>query len=250
MSFFKKFFVKKEEPLPEPVDLSALVADMHSHLIPGIDDGAPHMDEAIHLITELAAMGYRKLITTPHIFSDIHRNTAAIILEGRDRVRAELKARAIDIEFDAAAEYYLDDHFEQLLERKELLTFGKNYVLFELSFVQDQPSLARAIFHMILAGYRPVLAHPERYEYWHGNFARYEELVEKDVLLALNINSLTGQYGDGVKRTAYKLIDAGMVSFLGSDCHHVGHLGLMQQARNNLHLRNLIDTGKLLNSTL
>jgi len=239
----------KEAPLP-PADLSLVGIDMHSHFIPGIDDGAQNMEETMFLLRSMKDLGYKKVITTPHVFTDLYRNTPEIILSGLDRVREEVKKEGLELEIDAAAEYYLDENFEDLIEQKKLLTFGKNYVLFELGFVQEPPTLSRAIFHMHLQGYKPVLAHPERYEYWDGRMSKYEELIDRDVLIQLNMNCLTGHYGQKVKETSEKMVDAGLVHFIGSDCHHPGHLGMMHEVRTNPKLHKLINSGKLLNMSL
>jgi protein-tyrosine phosphatase len=249
MSIFSKFRRKKETQR-EPADLSLVGVDMHSHLIPGIDDGAKTMEESLHLIQELSNFGFNKLITTPHIMSDFYRNDRDTILRGRDEVRKSLASCNMDVEFDAAAEYYLDEHFEELIEKKEILTIGESYVLFELSFMQEPNSMKRAIFNLQMAGYKPILAHPERYLYFNANFEKYEELFERDVLLQLNINSLTGTYGDTVQRTAQKLIGKNMVAFLGTDTHHEGHLGLINSSLVRSGLHQLIRSGKLLNKEL
>lgn len=250
MSIFSKLFQSEKKTEVIPVDFSVLGIDLHSHLLPGIDDGAQTMEDSIRLITQMQELGFSRFITTPHIFQDLYRNTPEIILPKLEEVRAELKRREIDVRIDAAAEYYLDETFEALIESKSLLTFGKNYVLFELSFVMEPASLHHCIFNMQLQGYRPVLAHPERYEYWHTDFSKYESLVEKGVLLQLNTNCLTGHYGPGVKKTSERMIDAGIISFVGSDCHHNGHTELLRQVRTSSGLRKLIDSGKLLNGTL
>ncbi len=109
MGLFSKLF-KKPEPL-QPIDLGMIGVDMHSHLIPGIDDGAPNIEASLSLIRHFVDLGYRKIITTPHVMSDYYRNTSEIITSGRDTVREALKNAQIDIAFDAAAEYYLDEHF-------------------------------------------------------------------------------------------------------------------------------------------
>jgi protein-tyrosine phosphatase len=250
MSFLKRFFQTKEEPTEEPFDFSSVLVDMHSHLIPGIDDGAETMEDSIRLITNLRDLGFKKLITTPHIFWDLYRNTPETILPGLDLVRKELVIRNIDVELHAAAEYYLDENFENLIEQKKLLTFGGNYILFELSFASEPPNLQRALFNMSLQGYRPILAHPERYEYWNPNFQKYIDLHEKDVLLQLNLNCLTGHYGPTIKKVSEKMIDAGIVSFIGTDCHHDGHVELLRSLQTNKKLRQLLESGTLKNIQL
>jgi tyrosine-protein phosphatase YwqE len=181
----------------------------------------------------------------------MYKNTPEIILDKLALVREELKRREMDVEIEAAAEYYCDDHFEKQIEEGKLLTFGKKkFVLFEISFAAENVNLGRAIFNMRLAGYQPILAHPERYEYWHGDFSKYESMLDKDVMLQLNVNSLTGQYGPSCKRISERLIEKGMVSFIGTDCHHMGHVQLTHQARQMPVLRRLIDSGNLLHHEL
>lgn len=242
-------FFKKGRTQPA-ADLSILGCDVHSHLIPTIDDGAKSIQDSIHLIAELHALGYKKLITTPHIMSDYFKNTPDIILKGLNDVRTGLKKAKINIEIEAAAEYYLDYDFERKLAEDKLLTFGDNYLLFEISYLNPPDNLYNSIFKMQTQGYKPVLAHPERYNYFHNNFKIYESLIEKGALLQLNINSLTGYYSEPTKKIAQQMIEKGMISFLGSDCHHAGHIGLMQKAITENHLQQLINSGKLLNQSL
>lgn len=224
---------------------------MHSHLLPGIDDGATDLEDSMQIILHLKELGYHRFITTPHIFWDMYRNTPDIIREKLAIVKEELIRRQIPVEIEAAAEYYCDEHFEKEIEAQTLLTFGtKKYVLFEISFAQENVNLGRAIFNMRLAGYTPILAHPERYEFWHGDFRKYESMLDKDVHLQLNINSLTGQYGPDTRRISERLIDRGMITFLGSDCHHMGHVQLMNTARTHPYFKKLIDSGNLLNAEL
>jgi len=252
-NFLSSLFKKKREQklLSEPVSLSKVHTDMHSHFLPGIDDGAATLDDSIELIRAMQEQGYQKLITTPHIYSDIYKNTSQIILEKLALVKEELVRREINVSLEAAAEYFCDEHFETLIESRDILSFGEQkYVLLEISFMDENANLQRALFNLRLAGYKPILAHPERYEYWHGNFSKYEKYYDQEIILQLNINSLTGQYGPGVKRISERLIDKGMIQFLGSDCHHTGHLKLMEAAVRNPHLQKLIDSGKLLNHTL
>ena len=249
MSFLKKFFSSsaQKEIEAEPIDMSLVLVDMHSHLIPGIDDGAKDMEDSIQLIQKLIEFGYRHIITTPHIYKELYPNTKEIILNGKEAVVAELKRRNIEVCFEAAAEYFLDEHFMELIEKQEILTWGGNHVLFELSFDSEPYYFKNATFQLQLNGYQPVLAHPERYLYWHERFSNYENVAEKDVMLQLNINSLTGQYGPMVKKMSEKLIDAGLVSFLGTDTHHQGHVNLWNTARKNAHLRKLVESGNLKN---
>jgi tyrosine-protein phosphatase YwqE len=242
--------ILRQPKLLEPADLSVLKVDMHSHLVPGIDDGAATPKDSLEMLERFAALGYKKVVTTPHIMSDFYRNSSDTVRKGRDLLSELAFQKGIEIEIEVAAEYYLDEYFEDLLIKRDLLTFGNNHLLFELAFMQAPNMLKNVVFELQMAGYKPVLAHPERYPYWHTEFEKYQEFIEKDVLLQLNINSLTGTYGPQVKKVAEKLIDSGMVQLLGSDCHHIGHLDLMETARRLPHLHKLLESGNLLNATL
>lgn len=249
MGFLGKLF-GFEKKLP-PIDIAGLVkADMHSHLIPGIDDGSKSLEESINLIRSFKQYGYSKIITTPHIMSDYYKNTPQIINEGLTRLREELSRQKIDMQIEAAAEYYLDFDFSDLIQKEKLLTFGKNYLLFEVSYLNEPDNIDAIIFELQTSGYNVILAHPERYPFWYNNFKRFETLKDKDVLFQLNINSLAGHYSPGAKKTAEKLIDLGMVEFIGTDCHHANHLKFLEEALCQPAAHQLVQSGKLLNHTL
>ena len=246
------FNILKRKPrrLDTPVDLSVLGTDVHSHFVPGIDDGAATVEDSLQMITEMYHMGYKKVITTPHTMSDYYRNTSDMILSGKDKVKLALTAAEIPIEIEAASEYYLDFDFERKLKEEKLLTFGNKYLLFEISYMNPPDNLYHVIFEMQLQGYKPVLAHPERYNFWHTDFEKYEDFVDKGVLLQMNINSLTGYYSMSTKKIAEQMIDKNMISFLGTDCHHMGHIDLMKKVVYETHLQKLMENGKLLNKEL
>jgi len=248
MGILDRLFGKKNK-LP-PIDLGKLNVDMHSHLIPGIDDGAPTVQASIELIQELHAMGYTKLITTPHIMSDFYKNTPEIINSGLENMRAELKERNIPVELDAAAEYYMDFDFEAKVDGKNLMTFGENYVLFEISFINEPEQIDNVVFKMRTSGYTPVLAHVERYPYWYSRPEQYEKLVDMGVLLQLNIGSLGGQYGPQAMKIGRQLIDNNMIDLLGTDCHNMQYVAALRSALTDPYLHKVIESGKLLNAGL
>lgn len=247
MGIMSKFLGKKKT---DPVDYSVIGVDMHSHFIPGVDDGSPNLEVSLQLIGEMAAMGYKKLITTPHIMVDYYPNVKADLKARAEALRHELKAAGVDIALEISAEYYADNHFMELIERDELMPFGDNYILFEVSFSQAPDNLNNTIFELQHRGYKPILAHPERYPYWVGNMKRMQDFLDRDVLLQLNINSLTGTYSPQVAKFSEKLLDSGMIAFLGSDCHHEGHQMLMKRAAENKFLKAYLESGVCLNGNL
>jgi len=115
-------FSKKNQRIP--LDLSVLKTDMHSHLIPGIDDGCKTIDDTIAILYKFKELGYKKIITTPHIMSDFYRNNSEIILSGLEKVREEIKRINLDIEIEAAAEYYFDETLASLIKLIFLLFFS------------------------------------------------------------------------------------------------------------------------------
>ena len=243
MSFLKNLFSSTSKTA---FDLGQFEVDMHSHLIPGIDDGSPSMDHSIALLAKFEQLGYRKVITTPHILNDVYPNTAENILSGLANVQEEIKRLGLKIEIEAAAEYYCDESFLPLIERNEILSFGSNFVLMEFGFLSPSQYEAQALFNLQVAGYVPVIAHYERYPYYFGDFKKVDALRERNIQIQVNLNSLTGHYGPGVKKMAEQLIKNKQVDFLGTDCHRMEHLTLLENKLNlsifkdieALHLKN------------
>jgi len=233
MGIFSRLFGRRRGKKLPPVDLSVLKVDMHSHLIPGIDDGSRSMDESIALLAKFESLGYQKVITTPHIMSDYYKNTPEIILGGLREVQEIAKQLGLKIQIEAAAEYYFDETLLDRLKRKEkLLTFAGNRVLFEFSMMSKPDQIEQLLFEMLTQNYIPVLAHFERYTFFFGSVDQAVKWREKGVEIQMNLNSLTGHYGPQIKRQAERLVDAGAVDFVASDCHRMDHLLLME---NSLH---------------
>ena len=225
--------------------------DIHSHLIPGIDDGAKDMERSIQLILSLKEMGYTKLITTPHV-SDMFPNSSKIILDGYSKLKTELIKRNINIEIDVAAEYYADETFEVLLNKKDILTFGgnKKYLLFELSYFTEPQDLESLIQDIKLAGYTPVLAHPERYVYFHDSIDFYLNLKSTGVLFQINLNSIVNYYSDEIGKVVKALIHHGLVDFIGSDTHHKRHTSFLKTSFSHSTYRKIFKKNTILNDTL
>jgi len=248
LNLFRKIF--KSEPKLQPISLSTFGTDIHCHLIPGIDDGSPDMESSINMIKKYVALGYRKIITTPHIMCDYYKNTPEIILKGLEDVRNELQKQNISIEISAAAEYNLDDGLEVLIAKKQLLTFGDNHVLFELPFMNEPQNFQETVFNLQMAGYKPVLAHPERYSYWYNNFEKYDELKSRGVLLQLNLLSLAGHYSPQTKKVAEKMVEADLIDVVGTDCHRLEHLITIEEHLTSKYFHRLADKTNLMNKFL
>ncbi|MFM2207687.1 MAG: hypothetical protein RL213_1662 [Bacteroidota bacterium] len=235
---------KETETFPELHDFSAVGTDIHSHLIPGIDDGVTDLVESVAMLRGFQELGYRKVVTTPHIMSDYFRNTPEIILSGLEKVKEAAKAEGLRLEIEAAAEYYVDEQFVQAVKRKDkLLTIGGNHLLFEISYINPPDNVFTLPFDLLMQGYVPVLAHPERYPYWYGKDAVYEQLKEQGVLFQLNTNSIVGYYGPAARKCAEHLIDRGMIDFIGSDMHGARHLEALRRVVNEKYYWKLVDRG-------
>ena len=242
-------FKKKVRQRP---DLSGLVTDMHSHLLPGIDDGSEDVSTSLELIEGLTDLGYQKFIATPHILWDIYKNDISTITPAYDELIAALKEKNIDVPFRFAAEYFLDYHIDELIEEKKpLLTLKDNMVLVEFSFISAPLDLKEKLFSLQLAGYQPIIAHPERYGYLSRNKDMFKELKEAGYLFQVNLLSLTGYYGKIPFELANHLLKNKYIDLLGTDLHHIRHLTALQLSPQLTDtVKFLQDSGTLLNPTL
>jgi tyrosine-protein phosphatase YwqE len=219
---------------------------MHSHLIPAVDDGSPGVEESLTLIRGMLDLGYEKLITSPHVMQDMYPNTPSTIGMGLD----EIKRSWADVPLQAAAEYFLDDHVLDIIQRDErLMTIKDNMVLMEFSFISPPLGVKEMIFELQMKGYQPILAHPERYTYFHRQPREYEELKAAGCLFQSNILSFSGYYGGSVKDAAEYLVNHNLLDLLGSDLHHDRHLSSLRQLPFTPSLQKLMDR-QLLNAAL
>lgn len=218
--------------------MSFLGTDLHSHLLPGIDDGSPDLETSLALISTLSQLGYDKLITTPHIMQGQYPNDRSTILPAYERVNAALADRGIAVTLRAAAEYFLDPGLIEAIQNDEpLLTLSGEKLLVEISFAAPPLQLHEFLYQLQMKGYEPVLAHPERYKYYHGDLEQYKKLMDVGCELQLNLLSFTGYYGKDVRKAALKLLDKQWAAYLGTDLHHGRHAE---------GLRRLLSDGSLL----
>ena len=242
------FFKKTRSPA---ADLSWLGTDIHSHLLPGIDDGARDMTGSLQLIKGLSDLGYTQIITTPHILWEMYPNTTEIIQSGAAGVQEGLDEAGYGVGFRAAAEYFMDDHFvEELKAKSPLLTIKDNLVLVEFSMVTAPFDLMDILFELQLQAYQPIIAHPERYIYLRNKKAFFDELKEHGCFFQVNLLSLIGHYGTSVQEQAEYLLKKGYYDYAGTDLHTHKHLEALQKAASSPALSRLKDSGLIKNHLL
>lgn len=195
-------------------------------------------------------MGYKRLVATPHVMMDIYPNTTDIVTQTYQTFKKELDKHNISIDLFCAAEYFMDEAFGKLVEKEDLLTIFGKYVLIEMSTLSIFPKHHEFIFKLKTKGYLPILAHPERYTYFHKEFDQYENLKNMGCLFQVNILSLQGYYGKKIKAVAYKLLENKMIDFLGTDTHHQKHIESLQMAIENPKLNQAISSYSFQNDIL
>lgn len=220
---FKKWFAKKESFYG---DFAFLQIDMHSHLIPGIDDGSQSAEDSIRFIEALRSLGWRGFVTTPHILSDLYPNTPITIEKAYAPLKSLIKEEFL---LEYAAEYMVDEYFEQIIKSEKPLTFNQNHVLIEMSYLAESRNLKDVIFSLRIKGFQPVLAHPERYNFYHRDLSVLADLKDMGCYFQLNLLSLSGYYGSSVQKVAMKLLAEKQYEFAGTDLHHDRHLAALQE---------------------
>jgi tyrosine-protein phosphatase YwqE len=233
-------FFKKKDKLKKEVtfDYGSIKVDMHSHVLPGIDDGAQTPEESIVLIRQMMSLGIEKIIATPHIMADFYRNTKETIGNALEVLKEAVEKEGIDIKIEAAAEHYFDETFEARVINDELMVMGGKYVLFEYSFINQPPNAYPVIQKILDKGYKPILAHPERYPYL--DLEKYKNLHYWGCDFQLNTISLTGYYGRDVKERAEMLIDNQLIDFISSDMHHPRHAAAFKDALRTTYIKKLL----------
>jgi protein-tyrosine phosphatase len=244
------FFKKNTQAATTYTQLPVTV-DMHSHILPGIDDGSPDVETSLLLVRGLYDLGIRTCIATPHIIGDLYRNSDETIEPALAALQQACTAAALPMQLGAAAEYMLDDYFMELLHSgKPLRTLHQNLLLTELPYTSEPANLQEMLFHIITGGYQPVLAHPERYFYFHHDPEQYKWLKDLGFILQVNLLSLTGYYGKNVARAAKYILDEGLAGMVGTDLHHGRHLAALQSSSNQQLFHKYVEDGILKNKEL
>ncbi|PKQ44054.1 tyrosine-protein phosphatase [Confluentibacter flavum] len=223
--FSKKYFIK---------DLLEGFVDIHNHILPAIDDGAKNTEESLNLIKKLMALGIKQFIPTPHIMQDFYPNTFETIGDAYQKLLEALPRKILkDITINPAAEYMLDNHFDILLETESLYPLKGKYILVEMSYFQAPINLEDILYKLKTKGYIPVLAHPERYSFYHNKFEYYKKLKKLGCLFQLNLLSLGNHYGKSVEKVALNLLDEQLIDFVGSDVHNENHINKITELHVN-----------------
>ena len=220
-------FIKKKPVLKDLIPEGHI--DIHSHLLPGIDDGAKSFDDSLRLIQALIGFGMSEFVTTPHCIQHVWDNSTEKIKITEVATLKELEKHEIKIPFRVAAEYMMDDHFVKLFQSGDVLTLKDKYVLVEMSYLNAPIQLYEILFDLQVSGYIPVLAHPERYLFYHSNFDEYLKLKKAGCLFQLNLPTVVGYYGEAILKISEKLLQKGLYDFVGSDVHHDNHIGAFEQ---------------------
>ena len=234
-------FFKNKKSSSEGSSYFPFKTDMHSHILPGIDDGSPDVETSIMLVKGLLELGVSSSIATPHIIGDLYRNDAVSINTALKLLQDELTKQHIDFKVSAAAEYMLDSYFFELLaDKTKLLTIKDNIVLTEFSYASVPEDPGKMSFAIIMEGYAPVLAHPERYPYYYGNYKMYHHLADLGFLLQVNLLSLAGYYGKEAYKVAQYLLKNDLVSYVGTDMHHERHFRGLSDKKNRQAFEKLL----------
>ncbi len=196
--------------------------DIHSHILPGIDDGAKDISESSELIKKMKEIGFSKIIGTPHTYPGFYDNSNNSIKESFQKIK-NLNIKNVTIGF--ASEYMIDESLIEKSKNEELLTLKDNYILIELPFIDLPNYCFEVLFQLNTNGYKTILAHPERYKYLSDDkFKFLKKLKSFGCKFQLNLLSLTGHYGKNVLNFSEKLIKFGYIDFVGSDTHNIIHL--------------------------
>lgn len=212
--------------LPESFFVGA--CDIHSHLLPGVDDGFPTVEKTLAGLAFMERHGFKKLKMTPHFMKDNPQNTREAI-EQKFKSFLDEHGNAVPVELTLGGEYMLDACFpERFAEGFLTLDRDHTLVLCETSYMMADPMAREMIYQIMLKGFQPVIAHPERYMY--ASMPLYKRWKQKDYLLQLNLLSLGGAYGKPARDKARELLKEGMYDYVGSDLHRIENVDQMLAA--------------------
>lgn len=238
------FFSKK----PKVSNLAWLGVDMHSHILPGIDDGAETVDQSLKLLERLHALGLSTFHFTPHVFAEMYPNTWETVAAAYNLLLEKLPA---GIKTSFAAEYMVDSGFEKkCTDSNQLLLLPNQHILVEMSYIQESHSIDSVLFDLQVQGLNPILAHPERYVYYQGDLDKIRRFREAGVLLQVNLLSLIGYYGNRERKAAKWLAEQGWIDLVGTDVHHERHVNALELGLQQENLTKVLQNCTIKNAAL
>ena len=244
LSLFRKQYT------PKPI-FEALGTDMHCHLIPRVDDGSKCIKESIECLNTLAAVGYKKVIITPHFQHPRFDNDEDDICRRFEEAKRQAAEAGVEIEIAGiGGEYRIDSGFKNRLENPRFLKVGGKYVLVEFSLHQQMMGVDEMIFDMQMNGYEVILAHPERYPYLNVQGDRMEQLKNQGVYFQINALSLGGFYGDEARIKAFEMLERGWVEFMGTDTHNTMYAKALIDLSNNRKVAKVLEKYEFKNKEL
>ncbi len=250
MSLWNKLFKKKSHNTPSAGKLAWVGCDMHNHILPGIDDGCKSIEDSLKLIQGLQELGINKCVATPHIMHGVHNNTPKTIHDAYRKLKVALDTQGIKFDLQYSAEYMIDDHLDTLVQNDDLCPLPNRHMLIEMSYLAESKALFQIIKDVQEKGYQPILAHPERYNYYHQNFKVYKEIKDAGCMLQLNLLSISRYYGEHVKSAALTLVKSGMYDLVGTDMHHEKHLNALNQVATKYDIFGLLSDNPIKNATI
>ncbi len=214
--------------------------DIHSHILPGIDDGAKNISESNKLIKGMKELGFYQIIATPHTYPGLYDNSSESILKSYENIKT---ANINEVKISCASEYMIGSYLIQKAEKKELLCLKDNFVLIEMSFFSKPINLFDIIFKIRVNGYIPVIAHPERYRFFYNDINSYHKLKDSGCMFQLNLLSTVGFYGKAVLRFSQKLLKENLIDFVGSDIHNKNYINFFYE---NVKIKNIDNFKKII----
>lgn len=243
------FFHKKPSPDESRLCFST---DIHCHVLPGVDDGSPDLETSLALVEAQERMGIKRVFASPHVTLGVFENTPETIAGPREELRKALAEKGVSVELNNHAEYRIDDFSLAQIDSPQVMKLPGDYVMIENPFSSEPGLLDKIVFDLQVKGFRPVLAHPERYSYYYRRPERYQQLHDAGLLFQVNVLSLAEAYGKEQRKTGEYLIDKSLVDFLGTDMHNMRHVEIIDRYLRSRaaasHRRSL--EGRLLNDRI
>jgi len=193
--------------------------DIHTHILHGVDDGSPDLDISIEHLKLMQAVGITDVILTTHYLQPAFQNPVELITEKITELKEAVLKENININLHRGAEIYLEADIHKIIESEQLSLAGTKYVLVETNMTEFPTDLYQILYDLVKCGYKPILAHPERYMDVITNPSLVEDIIHKNVYMQINSSSLLGNYGNAIKKTAWRLLEKGHAHFLASDNH-------------------------------